>query len=207
MALLGVGSGPTGVSSGSPEALRAMHNRVDESAFFWEGSEFSPLTPKGSQREEGEDLAQRGPTRGLASGRGPGCPGAPRLPWAYRTPSSKCHQRCRARLGVGTVVGAATAGHAASGACGAHDGAAAVRLSAAVPTGRATWRLAAPPAIKGKKDSLKPESPPPSSRSPAKGRRGASGSQRQPTTRKQRPPPPSLPSPSGEISPQSSSWD
>lgn len=46
MALLGVGSGPIGVSSGSPEALRVMHNRVDESAFFWEGSEFSPLLPK-----------------------------------------------------------------------------------------------------------------------------------------------------------------
>lgn len=32
-------------------------------------------------------------------------------------------------------MGAATAGHAASGACRAHDGAAAVRLSAAVPHG------------------------------------------------------------------------
>lgn len=149
-ALPGVGSGPTRVFSGSLEALRVMHNPVDESAFFWEESEASPLTLKGSQPEEGEELAQRGPKRGLDRRRDPGCQAAPRLPWAYRPPSSECHQRCRARLGVGTVVRAAAAGHAASGACKTHDGAATVSLSAAVPTGRATWRPAAPTAIKEK---------------------------------------------------------
>lgn len=151
-ALPGVGSSPTGVSSGSPEALRVMHNRGDESACFGVGgwSEASPLTLRGSQPEEGEELAQRGPTRGLASRRGPGCQAAPRLLWAYRPPSSERHQRCRARLRVGRVVGTAAAGRSASGACRTHDGAAAVRLSAAVPTGRATWRPAAPTAIKEK---------------------------------------------------------